>query len=494
MSVITKYDFSLASQFVYNSNEFEILNNKGQLKNRKPDNFVFYASFNNDLNANWGNGTLTGTPFGGVSITTGTKKFGNASLDVSADSVAYVDYDGDNIQSLREIFTIEYWYAANYSGAPASKRTFFAIFKDVTGYPNLVKLEHDTDGHLKLTIKDYMGVFLYNAEDLGNFPAASGTFYHFSLNVDVYNGTTRLFVNGSLFGGILTGICVRDNTSDTIRIGGNEQGTTLSKGYIDEFYIIDRYYRGAVPFLIPSEEQIQTMYKLGDTIIETVEGVRAKEFRDISLTTVQKAVLDEINAIMVVDGVDKWWDATLPTPAWIDSDGTYLESNTLADIVTNALALISSRAILKVKLILHSNDGLTQIKIDDLELTYDYQYSDIANVDHIPIFTEVDDYIGELSDITLKMIPDRVNVVEQMTNGISYMPKTQESTSDIDGYCQVDIPRSNDFVVQMKYTAKIIDAVTEKLLAEYKNLIVPDTALPDVGISLATLVQNSLVE
>lgn len=81
-----------------------------------------------------------------------------------------------------------------------------------------------------------------------------------------------------------------------------------------------------------------------------------------------KVGLDEIKYIVVVEGVDYYWDGL----AWSVSAGTYAESNTVAEINTNAASLLTLSNTIGIKIFLHSDDGSTTPEISNLDVTYSY--------------------------------------------------------------------------------------------------------------------------
>ena len=57
-------NFADDTGFVYDSDLAEFVGGKLQQKDKRQTDATFYASYNNDINGNWGDGILTGIPIG----------------------------------------------------------------------------------------------------------------------------------------------------------------------------------------------------------------------------------------------------------------------------------------------------------------------------------------------------------------------------------------------------------------------------------------------
>ena len=84
---------------------------------------------------------------------------------------------------------------------------------------------------------------------------------------------------------------------------------------------------------------------------------------------------DLIKGIVQSDSIDKYWD----TSAWSTSTG-YAQSNTPTEINDNGPALLDGRAAIRMKVYLHSADGLTTPSIDSLTYTYDNSIDPLTQV------------------------------------------------------------------------------------------------------------------
>jgi uncharacterized protein involved in tellurium resistance len=75
---------------------------------------------------------------------------------------------------------------------------------------------------------------------------------------------------------------------------------------------------------------------------------------------------DAIKYIMIVDTVKYYWSGS----AWVESDGTYSQSNSSTDVNTNILALMDRVKTVGIQIFLNSDDGSTTPEITSLVITY----------------------------------------------------------------------------------------------------------------------------
>ena len=84
-----------------------------------------------------------------------------------------------------------------------------------------------------------------------------------------------------------------------------------------------------------------------------------------SHSSTTKPTNTEIKYIIDVDGQDRYFTAG----AWANSDGTYAQSNTAAEINTNATALISTSSTLKIDALLNTTDDQVTPTLVSVTLT-----------------------------------------------------------------------------------------------------------------------------
>ena len=95
------------------------------------------------------------------------------------------------------------------------------------------------------------------------------------------------------------------------------------------------------------------------------------------LATIVAAGSDAVQFTLKLDGQEKYWDSA----AWVNSDGTYAQSNTLADIQAN-IATFTTRGTIIPVIFLHSDDGSTTPSIDVLTIDFNH-YGGAASTENV---------------------------------------------------------------------------------------------------------------
>lgn len=195
-----------------------------------PKQPTFYAGYDYVLNGDWGDGVLTGTAVGGAAISGGK-------LDLKYNDTRYITYPAlGNASTMVQEGCIRFKLTPNYNGTPASDRSLISIGTPGSGN-NHILIRHLTGtGNLYVYIYDNTGVVRVNL-NCGAWSPTSGTEYEIELNFNLTTGATRLFINGTQFGGTNTGTGTRDNTFTTIAVGSNINGSQTSNFEINDLLI-----------------------------------------------------------------------------------------------------------------------------------------------------------------------------------------------------------------------------------------------------------------
>lgn len=143
---------------------------------------------------------------------------------------------------------------------------------------------------------------------------------------------------------------------------------------------------------------------------------------------------DLVKYTIVVGGIDKWWNGT----AWATSNGTYAQSNTPADILTNIEALnLSTGFSVKFKAFLHSDTGQTFPTLTSLTVDYSFMSPPVAEPSRCALFLFLNDVIG--------MIGSQFEAELVVTNNIAFKygdrmvaPFSRTFSFDADGYVETD--------------------------------------------------------
>ena len=168
-----------------------------------------------------------------------------------------------------------------------------------------------------------------------------------------------------------------------------------------------------------------------------------------------------------------WWDGA----AWSVSNGTYAESNTPADINTNAMALdLTTGYYVRFFVFLHSDDGLTTPSVESI--TYDYCFfvfpGTLSKCFVYGWLTEVDCAFFADATVTIQ------NKKPFYHSGYLIPVSEQTFTVDASGYWEAEIietesvqvpgadPAEPGYTFKINYTDPIAKTVT------YNNIVVPN--------------------
>jgi len=393
MSYISKtYNYNIPTDYTYDSNKIEFINGKAQLKNQQDTTATSGATYTTDINLNnWSNGTLIGTAVGGASIT-------NNRLDLAQSDIRYVDYTATNNADSQQVGAIKFKLTPNYTGAPNLELMFFYIGKENGDLKNSIHIKSQTNGDLYLFMFDEDGLGItgvYNVW-LANWSPTAGTTYEFELNWDLINGETRLFIDGTQFGTTKMGTGTRDSNIGLLRIGSNYSGV-----YKSNFYIEDLIYYPTV--------QHTTDYTAGYTLPETIyvtdnptivinDTINIDGLSNFTETVEITEGDSAVKYILSKDGQAYYHNGSL----WVTSDGTYNQTNTASEILSNASTFTNSDIELTITVFLNS-DGTEQCAIDNLVVTYDFASGGIESINKCIVY-------GYLVDFKGNLVTDTINI------------------------------------------------------------------------------------
>jgi len=145
---------------------------------------------------------------------------------------------------------------------------------------------------------------------------------------------------------------------------------------------------------------------------------------------------DEIKYIINKNGKDYYYNVNY----WLESDGTYLKSNTASEINMNISKLISASSDTQeiiLKIFLHSETGATTPILTSLFITYDYQGETEQSVDTVTVW-------GYLKDISNQKVTSNSLRVVLNTATLEeldfHIDKTEYTiTSDNRGVFKIDL-------------------------------------------------------
>ena len=540
-------DFADDTGFAYDSDKAEFTGGQVQQKSQAPANATLGASFTSDVNGNWGDGTLTGTPVGGASIS------GNR-LDLAQNDIRYVDYDADSNADAQQTLAIKGKYTFPYTGAAPAANELFLITKESGSQLNLIRLYH-TGTLLFWQIFDQAGSPIVSQAE--TFSPVADTTYEIELNIDLNTGATRLFINGTQLGTTHTGTGTRDANIGLLRIGSDRSGIQKSNLYLEDFivfsavqhttnytpgYTVAEYKYAATNVTCPEMEytgvgtlQAVTAFATTDTNAprytlqigrsgdylywngsawDTSDGTYAQANDEATFNAnvgdldisgeiygqfkvlfddnndAQMSVADltctvtgqtyptdnptiTFNATFRAEGIDSFTETSTKTgsdeikyplkkgntpyyysgSAWAESDGTYAQANTAAEIEANKATFTDIGVVVTVQMFLHSDDGTTTPSGDVVTIEYDFSGTDPDTVDTCIVYGYSVDSEGSAltEDITIRL----TETAAIYKDNTQISGDTVTVTPDSQGYWEAELVENENMSGTVQYIFNI---------------------------------------
>lgn len=317
-------DFADDTDFTYDFDLVEFSSGQVQQKDTRPANSTFYASYTNNVNGNWGNGLLIGSPIGGASVSGGK-------LDLAHSDVRYVDYDADGNADSQQTGCIRFKLTTNYSGNPGSIQSFVIISKTDGDATNAIKI-FQSSTLLFVTINNNVGgTIVSNAE---TWNPVIDTEYEIELNWDITTGETRLFVDGVQLGSTLTDTGIRSSDIGLLRAGADTGGSNSSNFFINDLIVFDTVQHTSN--YTPDWSNIyETIYVESSVILPEMEHAGAGTIKLFNSFLTTETESPRYTLQIGRSGDYLYWTGS----AWVVSDGTYSQANDAATFNTNCGSL-----------------------------------------------------------------------------------------------------------------------------------------------------------
>ena len=347
-------DFADDTDFTYTSAYSEFSGGQVQQINTRVD-ATCAATYTTDVNLDWGDGTLTGTATGGAAVAGGK-------LDLKYGDLRYVDYAATGNAASQQTGCIRAKITPNYSGSPATNQVFILITKASGDGTNGLIFFHKTTGDVSLVCNDSTGTPIFNV-DLGSWSPTASTEYEFEYNYDITGGASRLFIDGTQFGGTQTATGTRDSSIALLRVGTSTGGTLTSNFEVDELIVFDTVQH--TTDYTPAAYLFATQY-VGDVI--TLPTMTYSDAGDIQAFT--NITSTEANTPRYIVN-DQYYSG-----GWTASSDSWATASPLADILTNIATLPAADTVV-IKAV--TNGGISQMSVSDLTLTYTGQIYPTTN-------------------------------------------------------------------------------------------------------------------
>lgn len=361
-------DMSSSSGATYDTLKAEFSGGVFRQKSQAPSGCLFATTFQTQ-DLDWAlSGSLTGTLLGSAVISGGK-------LVCTGYSPKAVRYDNAQIASITTQGCVRFRYTPNYSGAPTSDCSLFSIRRSADDQ-NLITLCHNvsTGKFYIATITSTTTVAYYNLMDGSGWLPVSGTTYEFEFNFNTVTGAFAVFIDGVSVA-TRTIVYTRTGTADKLYIGAQGGVFANANASFDDVMIFNtvqhtsNFSTGYVcPQYLYSETSLEnTFSSLGPSTFQGINSIS-----ESGVTGSPKYIIAGL-----------YWNGS----AWVASNGTYAQANTLSDVNTNCSLIPVSSATITWKIVFPDSATMGQTSSFSASMQ-DIQYSTSGYVEPVlPIET-----------------------------------------------------------------------------------------------------------
>ena len=351
-------DFADDTGFTYTAAEAEFSAGVIQSKDKLPTNAVCAATHTTDQTLAMATfSPLTGTLVGTPSFVTNV---------MSCTGLQGSRYTNAAIGAIAGAGAIKFKYTPNYTTAPPANIDMVQLLRPTSGNHDRIGLTHSPSGNtIRLWLYNSSSTSIYVATAIGPaFTPTAGVEYEMELNWDSTAGVVRLFINGALHGTKSPGAWSRNTTATELHIAGTARSYSRAEGDFSDvvLYSAVQHTAGYTSGYIVSESRyLETSVTLP---VFTHTGVGTMlSYTGLTLTSETGAIRYQIKTD---SGLYKYWNGS----AWANSDGTYAQSNTSADMNTNLPALVDANGAISVYIKMILPAGTTQSSIAEFSLNH----------------------------------------------------------------------------------------------------------------------------
>lgn len=287
---------------------------------KRPSNATFYSAWTSQLNANWGNGSTTVTPFNGAAVA-------GSVLNLSGSTSKYITFNATANAGSPNAGTIEFEYIPQYSGAPSNFQAIFTtVVSTSTPNTNILTIAHTTDGNLNFVLTDSVGtVFAIVAA----FTPVSGTTYIFKAQYDSTGANNKLFIDGSSIGS--SAATFNRTVSPVLALVGlGQDGSSGNANFnMSNLSFYSAVVNPTSPVLNP------TIYSLATAEMPefTYSGLGALQAFTNFAASASNGIVFTVNGM--------YWNGS----SWVSSSGSVAQANIATVIAANISTLAASNTL-----------------------------------------------------------------------------------------------------------------------------------------------------
>jgi len=180
--------------------------------------------------------------------------------------------------------------------------------------------------------------------------------------------------------------------------------------------------------------------------------------------------MDDVQFIMRIDSVDKYFDGT----TWTNSDGTYTQSNSIAVVQANISSLNIVGLLLPVAL-LHSNDGTTTPQLDNISVTYSFFGGAALTENTCVVWGYVyDENNAPSASVEIKVTPTEFGFINNKVINRTELTVNTNAT----GYWEIELIETQTSGNQWAYKFvfpgyETVRAIPDKSSESFNNLLSP---------------------
>ena len=450
--ISTTINYGTSGNFTFDNTKIDFPGSTAELKRNIPTNATLGMNYTTPTT-----GEATFAEIGNRNVTLSGASVINGFLDLEGNKFA--DYDGTNCVS-SNTGSFKFIWKPSYNNKPNQDSYFWDLSNGVNNLDSITAF-HDINGLIIFQMITSSATFVFNANLLA-FVTEANREYEMLFTYDIITGKNQLRIDGVQQGLTNTGTGVRDGSGMTIlRIGTNRGAIKANQCQITDFlYFTDvqetsNYTPGYT---------LDAPYATDDPTVLVNSGVGADSLKTFS------AVINEdtdtaIRFHIQVNGQAKFYNGA----NFVNSDSSFAQSNTIAELNTNADSLLSSGVVLKIVAVLNSN-GLRTPSVTSVTITYSF-FEQEQNIALCTVFG----YIKENNSIPIVgaeiLFTTKDGGYNFEENFIFINAKT---LTDSKGYFKQDLPRT---ALANNEEINVVISFTDTLTAQQRRelkIIVPN--------------------